>query len=105
MDLNAYREAGKHLYDRLHLPTYPVAITYIKSEDEIPDMAFRPSAKGRKLSLCQAFTYARRSGRHTAMTEKDNFCVPSSAAHQWVAISKEDLELFRELLNNIIGDE
>ena len=90
MDLDAYREAGKQLYDRLHLPTYPVAITYIKDEDEIPDTAFRPSAKGQKLSLCQAFTYARRWGRHTAMTEKDNFCVPSSAGHRWVTISKED---------------
>jgi len=90
MDLGAYREAGKILYDRLHLPTYPVAIKYIKSEDEIPEKAFRPSAKGQKLSLCQAFTYARRWSRHSAMTEKDNFCVPSSAGHQWVSVSKDE---------------
>ncbi len=91
MDLDAYHQAGKNLYDRLHLPTYPVAIKYIKSEDEIPERAFRPSSKSQKLSICQAFTYARRWGRHTAMTAKDNFCVPSSAAHKLVAISDEDL--------------
>ncbi len=90
MDLGAYREAGKILYDSLHLPTYPVAIKYIKSEDEIPEKGFRPSAKGQKLSLCQTFTYARRWGRHSAMTEKDNFCVPSSAGHQWVSVSKDE---------------
>lgn len=51
----------------------------------------RPSAVGQQWSLCQAFTYARRWGRHSAMTEKDNFCVPSSASHQWVDVTIEEL--------------
>lgn len=91
MNQNEFREAGKDLYHRLHLPTYPVAIKYIKNEDEIPEEAIRPSADGRQWSLCQAFTYARRWGWHSAMTEKDNFCVPSSASHQWVDVSMEEL--------------
>jgi uncharacterized protein (DUF169 family) len=91
MNLEDFREAGNDLYHRLHLPTYPVAIKYIKREDEIPEKAVRPSANGQQWSLCQAITYARRWGWHSAMTEKDNFCVPSSASHQWVDVTMEEL--------------
>ena len=91
MELKDYQEMGKNLYHRLHLPTYPVAIKYIKSEDEIPDKVVRPSTGGQQWSLCQAITYARRWGWHSAMTEKDNFCVPSSASHQWVDVTLEEL--------------
>lgn len=91
MNLEDYREAGKDLYHRLHLPTWPVAIKYIKSEDEIPEQTVRPSAMGQQWSLCQAFTYARRWGWHSVMTEKDNFCVPSSASHGWVDVTEEEL--------------
>ena len=90
MNLEGFREAGNALYHKLHLPTYPVAITYIKTEDEIPEKAVRPSAGGQKWSLCQAFTYARRWGWHVAMTADDNFCIPASAMHQWVGVSAED---------------
>ena len=90
MNLEAYHQAGADLARRLRLPTGPVAVKYIKTEDEIPEGAFRPSALGQKWSLCQAFTYARRWGWHSAMTEKDNFCLPASAMHQWVDVSAED---------------
>jgi uncharacterized protein (DUF169 family) len=90
MNLDDYRKAGADLSQRLRLPSGPVAVKYITTEDEIPEGAFRPSALGQKWSLCQAFTYARRWGWHSAMTEKDNFCVPASAMHQWVDVSAED---------------
>jgi len=90
MKLEAYREAGTELSQRLHLPTFPVAVTYVKKEDDIPKKALRPSAQGQKWSLCQAFTYARRWGWHVAMTADDNFCVPASAMHHWVDVSAED---------------
>ena len=91
MDLEQFKKAGEELYHKLHLPTFPVSITYIKQTDEIPEQAMRPSAMGQKWSLCQAFTYARRHGWHVAMTADDNFCVPSSAFHKWVDVSDEDL--------------
>ncbi|MBW2177848.1 MAG: DUF169 domain-containing protein [Deltaproteobacteria bacterium] len=91
MDLEGFRELGNELYNRLHLPTYPVAIKFIKSEDEIPKEAIRPSAGNQKWSLCQAFTYARRMGLHSAMTDKDNFCVPSSASMGWIDVPVEEL--------------
>jgi uncharacterized protein (DUF169 family) len=90
MNLEEFKKLGEDLYHKLHLPTYPVGITYVKNEDDLPDHAFRPSKKGKKLSLCQAVTYARRFGMHVAMTADDNFCVPSSASHKWVDVSDED---------------
>jgi len=91
MNLKDYQKLGKELYEKLHLPTYPVAIPYIKNEDEIPQAAMRPSAAGQKMSICQAFTYARSWGAHVAITAEDNFCVPSSACHKWVDVTDEEL--------------
>lgn len=90
MNLESFREAGDDLFRKLQLPTYPISVTYIKTEGEIPEKALRPSAQGQKWSLCQAFTYARRWGWHVAMTADDNFCVPSSVTHHWVDVSAED---------------
>ncbi|MBC2717433.1 MAG: DUF169 domain-containing protein [Desulfobacteraceae bacterium] len=91
MNIEKIKKAGEELYHKLHLPTYPVGITYIKKEDDIPKQAIRPSSKEQKWSLCQAVTYARRHGWHVAMTADDNFCVPASAFHKWVDVSDEDL--------------
>jgi len=90
-ELSDFQQAGKTLYDELHLASMPVAIKYIKDSSEIPEKAMRPSAKGEEWCLCQGFTYARRWGWNVAMTGEDNFCVPSSASHGWVDVSDEDL--------------
>ncbi len=84
--LESYRKAGRRIYDRLHLASYPVGIRYIKDEKEIPEGSMRPSALKQKASLCQAFTYARRFGFTMAMTSDDNFCTPATAMHRWVDI-------------------
>ncbi len=91
MHLKEYQKLGKELYEKLHLPTYPVAITYIKNEDEIPEEAMKPSAMGQKMSICQAFTYARSWGAHVSVTAEDNFCVPGSACHKWIDVTDEEL--------------
>ncbi|ABW65988.1 DUF169 domain-containing protein [Desulfosudis oleivorans] len=90
MTLTDFQQLGKELYEKLHLPTYPVAITYIKSEDEIPAKAMRPSAMGQKMCICQTFTYARSWGAHVAITAEENFCVPGSAGHKWVDVTDEE---------------
>lgn len=88
--LKDYKQAGKDLYDKLHLATYPIAIKYIKDVNEIPKRAIRPLAQRRKLSICQAFTLARRMGMSVAITSEDNFCTPATVMHRWVDISQED---------------
>jgi len=90
-DLDAFRQAGAELYDRLRLDTYPVAVQYIRDESSIPEGFFRPTMNGQKWSLCQAFTWARRWGWNVAMTSEDNFCVPAAAANGWEDVSLEDL--------------
>ena len=89
--IDDYRKAGQELYDKLHLSTYPIAIKYIKGVAEIPQGTRRPSDKGQKWSLCQAFTYARRWGWSVAMTSDDNFCTPSSVSQGWEEVPREDL--------------
>ena len=89
--LEDYQKEGHNLYHKLHLSTYPVAIKYIHDVDQIPDKVMRPSALGKKLALCQAFTMARRHGSTVAMTSEDNFCVPATAVHRWVDISLDTL--------------
>ncbi|MGC9323292.1 MAG: DUF169 domain-containing protein [Desulfomonilia bacterium] len=89
--LDEFRKAGEEIYRRLNLSSYPVAITYIQNEDEIPEGTFRPSSAGKKLSLCQAYTLSRKWGMQVAMTSEDNFCTPATAFHGWVDISMEDL--------------
>ena len=90
MDLEDLRKMGNKLYKKLNLPSFPIAITYIKSEEEIPKDAMKPSAMGQKMSICQAFTYARSWGAQVAVTHEDNFCVPGSAAHKWVDVTDDE---------------
>lgn len=90
-NLDEFKKAGEEIYSRLNLSSYPIAVTYIKNEDEIPEGTFRPAAAGKKLSLCQAYTLSRKWGMQVAMTADDNFCTPATAFHGWVDISKEDL--------------
>ena len=90
-ELSDYKEAGRQLIEKLRLHTDPVAIKFIKNISEIPAQAHRPSAKGQKWALCQAFTYARRYRMHVAMTSDDNFCVPSTASLGWEYVPREDL--------------
>ena len=81
--LEDYKQEGHKLFHKLHLSTYPVAIKYSDNADQIPENAMRPSAFGKKLALCQAFTMGRRHGSTIAMTAEDNFCVPATAVHRW----------------------
>jgi len=83
-----YREQGKDLYNKLRLLTFPVALKFFKEISEIPDPAQQPSkSMGQQITLCQAFTMARRWGTHLAMTVEDNLCYTSSLVHQWEEIS------------------
>lgn len=89
--IDEFQNYGEDLFHKLHLSTYPVAVKYIRSKDEIPDSAMLPSARGKKMSLCQAFAQSRRLGITVAMTSDDNFCTPSSVLHRWVDLTMQDL--------------
>jgi len=89
--IEEYQKAGEDIFHKLHLDSYPVSIKYIKDiENNIPPGVRRPIDQGEKMSICQAFTYARRFGRKLCITAADNFCTPSSVAHGWVPLTLEE---------------
>ncbi|MFX0148000.1 MAG: DUF169 domain-containing protein [Candidatus Hodarchaeota archaeon] len=85
-----YQKAGQEIYDKLHLATYPIAIKYYKDKSEIPGNVIIPYILGKKMSICQTFTMARKFNQSYAISAEDNFCTPSSVGHGWVPISKEE---------------
>ena len=86
-----YKEAGEKIFDVLHLNSYPVSLKYIRDiKSEIPSGVRRPIDDGEKMSICQAFTYARRFRQKLCITAEDNFCTPSSVAHGWVPLTIEE---------------
>jgi len=85
-----YQKAGQEIYDKIHLATYPLAIKYYKEKSEIPRNVTRPGAMGKKMSICQTFTMARKFNHSYSISAEDNFCTPSSVGHGWVPITKEE---------------
>lgn len=64
----------------LRLRTKPVAARMIRRENEIPDGATRPLKDlGSHISLCQAFSQARRHGVIIAMLKEDNWLIFDSS--------------------------
>lgn len=88
--MEEYQKAGQEIYDKLHLASYPVAIKYYKDEKEIPKNVTKPRAMGKKMSICQTFTMARKFNQSYTVSAKDNFCTPASVGHGWVPITKEE---------------
>lgn len=88
--LENYQKSGDELFHKLHTATHPVAVKYIKNLDEIPEGVGRPSDKGLKMSICQAFTQSRRFSEKWCITAEDNLCSPSVIDHGWISISKEE---------------
>jgi len=82
--LEDYRRVGKEFFEKMHLPTYPIAAKFIKSEDEIPESVRRPGKEGNKLSLCQCLSKSRRLGEAWGITAVDNFCTPMTVSFGWV---------------------
>ncbi len=59
----------------LCLRTKPIAVTMMTEESHFPEGALRPLRDlGKRLSLCQAFSYARRRGTSIVMRKEDNWC-------------------------------
>ncbi|MFX0019759.1 MAG: DUF169 domain-containing protein [Promethearchaeota archaeon] len=86
-----FQKAGEEIFEKLHLNSFPISLKYIRDiENEIPPGVRRPIDDGEKMSICQAFTYARRFRQKLCITAEDNFCTPSSVAHGWVPLSMKE---------------
>ena len=75
MDLNVFHEYGEELEKRLRLQTYPIAVTLLEKESNIPEGVKRPVRDfGYHISLCQALAMSRREGTMLAMLKEDMWC-------------------------------
>jgi uncharacterized protein (DUF169 family) len=75
LSLEQFTRSGAELETLLLLPTSPIAVKMIESEDDIPADAFRPERdKGEHYAQCQAFSLSRRNRLTVAMLRDDNWC-------------------------------
>lgn len=92
--LEDYRRVGQELFDRMHLPTFPIAAKFLQSTEDIPEGVGirRPELEGNKMSICQCLSKARRLGEAWALTAVDNFCTPMTVGMGWVkGITEEEI--------------
>jgi len=69
-----YKEASETILKFLRVDTYPLAIQFVRSEEEFPDQARRVGAFGIKMAICQAVSLARKNGLTLAVTPRDINC-------------------------------
>ena len=70
------KELCNGLHQFLGLRSNLIAVRMLRDESEIPANAVRPLRDtGHHLSMCQAFSLARRQGQTIAMLHQDNWCV------------------------------
>jgi uncharacterized protein (DUF169 family) len=64
--------------------TFPVAVKLVKSIDEFPEKARRPSRDmGFKTNVCVGMTMARKYGWTVAMAAEDNACLIAAYTYGW----------------------
>jgi uncharacterized protein (DUF169 family) len=74
--IEEFNKYGEELESLLCLRTSPVAVRMLRSEDEIPDGAYRPKRdKSKHYAQCQVFGLSRRDRMTVAMLKDDNWCL------------------------------
>ncbi len=73
--MNVFNEYGKRIEEQIRPASYPMAVKLLKSEDEIPEKAKRPTRDYRAcLSTCQCFALSRLYGETVAQLFEDMWC-------------------------------
>ena len=72
-------ELAREIRERVCLSYLPIGLSFIKSEDEIPEGARRPSERGQAWPVCLAENMVRTIGWTIAMTLPDHFCIMAAA--------------------------
>lgn len=74
-----FKEAAEFIRNDLRLKTFPVAVKFFKSKEDLPEKVRRPSAMlGKKITICQGVTMARNYGWMVGLTKEDVICVPAA---------------------------
>lgn len=79
LDKEKVSELVKEIKDRVCLAYRPVGLSLVEREDEIPEGARRPGARGQAWPVCLAMNLVRTYGWTIGLTVDDNFCILGSA--------------------------
>ncbi|HSW59083.1 MAG TPA: DUF169 domain-containing protein [Dehalococcoidales bacterium] len=74
-DLDSLKKAFQNILCQLKLSSLPVAVKFIKQENEIPEGSLRPfKDRGQHYAQCQAFALSRFQCLTVAMLKEDHWC-------------------------------
>jgi uncharacterized protein (DUF169 family) len=78
MSETSLKDIAAFIRDDLRLKSLPVAVKFLKSKEDFPEKARRPSAAmGKKVTICQGVTMARNYGWTVGLAREDLICVPA----------------------------
>ena len=81
MDTAILQQYDERLNQFLRLNTFPVAVRFLRGEDEVPPRAKRPAKDlHNRITTCQAISFSRRYGWVIALGREDSSCVLGSVA-------------------------
>jgi len=73
--MTMFNEYAKRIEEQLRFSSHPLAVKMLKSEEEIPPEAKRPTVDyGKCLATCQCFALSRKYGETVAQLFEDNWC-------------------------------
>ncbi len=73
--MTVFNEYAKRIVEQLRLSSHPLAVKMLKSDEEIPPEAKRPTVDyGKCLATCQCFALSRKYGETVAQLFEDNWC-------------------------------
>ncbi len=94
--MEEFREKGKAINDLIRPHTFPLAVKFFKNVEDFPSKTRRPSDMELKVTICQAFSMARRYGWTIGITGQDLICVPALWGYGFGELEDES-----ELINAI----
>jgi len=104
--MDRWRNLDESLRRRINPATFPVAVTFLKNEADIPGRARRPLRDlGVKLAPCQGAAMARRYGWTVAFTQEDVGCAIAAHTYGWDPVPDERGPVHFLTVMNYAADE
>jgi len=73
--MTEFHDYARRIEEQLRLSSHPLAVKMLKTEDDIPPEAKRPTVDyGKCLAACQCFALSRKYGETVAQLFEDNWC-------------------------------
>ena len=86
--MEQWMQMGRKLRELVNPSTMPVAVKFLKEEDQIPVKARRPLRDLKvKMAPCQGAAMARRYGWTVAFTREDQGCAIAAHTYGWERVS------------------